>query len=552
VSAEQIAAAHQKRRKELARRAADEIAKLWARIDPADIARSWASSVPAALTVLSSAQAIAAGAAGGYLDELAEAYDVSAESAGQVRAAAFAGTASDGRSLASLLYEPAITSLSALKQGAPVPRALTSGRFALDMITRTQVADTGRAADQVAMVTHKQMAGYVRVLSPPSCSRCVILAGKFYRWNTGFQRHPRCDCTHQPVTSAAAAGDELVKPRSYFDSLDAAGQDRAFGKAGAEAIRQGADISQVVNARRGMQTATLFGRKTLVTTEGTTTRGLAGRRLGARQAETRQAGDRYRRATRVRLMPEQILHDARDRDDAIRLLHLHGYIIGPGTAPIPLRASDLARKVIAPRRPALPVPTFEQRLAAATRDEKALDTTTFMLGRKPRPDAFTVEMSRAVNTYTGAEYNAINRLLRGQTLPYGYRAEDVTQTIADLDAAMAASRVDRDVVTYRGVIDATKIFGNRLAGDLTGMTWREDAFVSTTAKARTADMFTEATADSPVVMRFLVPAGTPAVGASSWAIEAEILLARGRTLRVAADRGLDPHGIRHIDVEVLP
>jgi hypothetical protein len=78
-----------------------------------------------------------------------------------------------------------------------------------------------------------------------------------------------------------------------------------FGKAGAEAIRAGADITQVVNARQGMQTATVFGRSALVTTTA-----------------------RRRSSARVRLMPEQILLEAKgSRDEAIRLLKLHGYLI---------------------------------------------------------------------------------------------------------------------------------------------------------------------------------------------------------------------------------
>jgi hypothetical protein len=297
VTAEQIAAAHQRLRKALARRAADEIARLWARIDRTDIARSWAAAVPAALTILGSAQAIAAASAETYLGDLSDAYEVPDDSAGRVRTDAFAGVASDGRDLASLLYEPAIASLVALKRGATVPRALASGRFRLDMISRTQVADAGRTADQVALVAHTRMSGYVRVLSPPSCSRCVILAGRFYRWNAGFNRHPRCDCTGQPVVSAAAANDKLTRPRTYFDSLDPAEQDRAFTKAGAQAIRDGADIAKVVNARRGMYTA-----------DG--------------KIYTREAAGR-----RPRIMPEQLYRDARDRADAIRLLRLHGFIL---------------------------------------------------------------------------------------------------------------------------------------------------------------------------------------------------------------------------------
>src|SRR5690606_23965723 len=33
---------------------------------------------------------------------------------------------------------------------------------------------------------------YVRMLTPPSCSRCTVLAGRWYRKNAGFARHPGC------------------------------------------------------------------------------------------------------------------------------------------------------------------------------------------------------------------------------------------------------------------------------------------------------------------------------------------------------------------------
>ena len=96
---------------------------------------------------------------------------------------------------------------------------------------------------------------------------------------------------------------------------------RAFTKAGAEAIRLGADPAKVVNARRGMSTATsasgrellvrreVLGQKVFTTTEGT--------------GKTRAA----RRKAPVRLMPESALALATDRADAIRLLELHGYIV---------------------------------------------------------------------------------------------------------------------------------------------------------------------------------------------------------------------------------
>jgi len=97
-----------------------------------------------------------------------------------------------------------------------------------------------------------------------------------------------------------APGDLTTDPRAYFDSLPAAEQARLFTKAGAEAIRQGADVAQVVNARRGMYSAA--GRA--LTTTGTD------RRL------------------RVRLMPEEIIREADgNRAEALRLLRLHRYLI---------------------------------------------------------------------------------------------------------------------------------------------------------------------------------------------------------------------------------
>jgi hypothetical protein len=274
------------------------------------------------------------------------------EPAGLVVADALAGIASDGRDLVTLLDQPAITTLTALGSGVPQARAMTAGYATLDMAVRTQVADAGRVADQVAIAARPRT-GYVRMLNPPSCSRCVVLAGRWYRWNQGFRRHPRCDCTHVP-SREDTAGDLRTDPRGYFDSLDRAEQDRIFTQAGAESIRLGADIGQVVNARRGaaglapagaritaeearalrggrvvgrLTPVDVFGRPLLVTSEGITTRGLAGARLGARETGLKTSGRRYRSARAPRLMPESILQVADgNRDEAIRLLRRFGYI----------------------------------------------------------------------------------------------------------------------------------------------------------------------------------------------------------------------------------
>ncbi|GAA2566247.1 hypothetical protein GCM10010435_44280 [Winogradskya consettensis] len=307
--AEQVARAHQKRRAALAKRAGREVRKLWGRIDLANIVRSWQEAMPDVLTVVESAQTTAAASAGSYLGQLAEAYDLEDDGVAAVHAITFAGQASDGRPLDSLMFQPALTALTALKQGATEGRARASGAFTAELITRTQVADAGRAADQVAQTVRPQLGRWVRMLSLPSCSRCILLAGTVYAWDARFKRHSACDCTTIPAPEAVA-GDLTTDPRAAFEAMSTDEQDKTFTAADAQAIRDGADIAQVVNARRGMTDAG-------ITTTGTTRAGLAGQRLGAR------------RGTRVvRLTPAAIyVQAAGDRGQALLLLRQNGYLI---------------------------------------------------------------------------------------------------------------------------------------------------------------------------------------------------------------------------------
>ena len=155
--------------------------------------------------------------------------------------------------------------------------------------------------------------GYVRMLEPPSCSRCVILAGRFYRWNQGFLRHPRCDCKHIPtmVTDQAEAFAKglIDDPYEVFTRMSEAEQNRVFTNAGAQAIRDGADMSQVVNARRGMKYRGAF------TSEGTSKHGWAGQIL---------------RPGQKRMTPETIYRLNPNREQAVEALRAQGYITGRG------------------------------------------------------------------------------------------------------------------------------------------------------------------------------------------------------------------------------
>lgn len=351
MSAEQVAREHYRRRRRLIDQLVRAARQMWAGVDPDNIARSWATQLVDLVPVTAAAQLAAAVTADSYLDDVLDAQGVNPTARARVVPAALAGVASDGRPLESLLYQPAITSLTAIGAGVGVRRALAGGYATLEAAVRTQVADAGRVADATAMAT-RDVDEYVRMVVGGTCGRCVVLAGRRYKMQQAFDRHPNCDCVHVPAREDTAAAI-ATNPRAWFDSLTRDQQDRQFTKAGAEAIRLGGDISQVVNARRGaygltpagaritaeearslrnglelgrLQTRDVFGRQLFTTTEGVTTRGVAGVRLGARETGVK-VGGRYRSAKPPRLMPESILAVAKDRDDAIRLLRRFGYIL---------------------------------------------------------------------------------------------------------------------------------------------------------------------------------------------------------------------------------
>ena len=303
---------------------------LWGHVRRDAIGPSWDRLLPRAVDVVTRSQVAAAAGATQYVNDSIAAQVDRPTRVPQLNAEAFAGVASDGRPIESLLTLPATQAGRAAGAGITADAALANGRFSLASLAATQLYDAGRLAVGVGITSHPQAGGYRRQLRGTSCARCVVLAGKWFRWNQGFQRHPRCDCVHVPSVGPKSdyAGAEGFDPQSYFDSLDPAAQDRAFTKAGAQAIRDGADLNQVVNARRGMRTTNMYGRKVATTTVGTSTRSAFGRQLSREGAETVAQGTRnnVRRVRTARLMPETIYAQARDRDDAIRLLRRFGFI----------------------------------------------------------------------------------------------------------------------------------------------------------------------------------------------------------------------------------
>lgn len=184
------AEAHYEERARLAALTTRRTAQLWDKVDPNNL-DTWHRLIPEAAATVTAAQYRAAASADDYIASALDEQGLDIDTVGSVNPDAFIGTAGDGRSLTSLLDQPRIATLLAIADGLDIASAMTRGRSHVQTIAATQVQDIGRSADSVAMFARPRV-GYVRMVNAPCCSRCAILAGKFFRSNQGFQRHPRC------------------------------------------------------------------------------------------------------------------------------------------------------------------------------------------------------------------------------------------------------------------------------------------------------------------------------------------------------------------------
>ena len=163
----------------------------------------------------------------------------------------------------------------------------TNTDLEFDRLVASLVQEAGNAAEQVASAVREEV-GWTRMLTPPSCSRCVPLAGRVYRWSDGFLRHPQDDCVTIPVREGDARF--TVDPAEMVRR----GEVRGLSKADTEAILDGADYNAVVNVRR-------------------------------KAAGLTEAGTVL--ARRGRPTPAGIYRMARDREHAIELLGRFGYLL---------------------------------------------------------------------------------------------------------------------------------------------------------------------------------------------------------------------------------
>lgn len=328
-----LASDHQHRLTVTSERAARRVVRLWRSSPVAELDYRWDSVAPQIERVVSRAQATAARQADAYVTEAAREQGVSTPRA-RVIPEAFTGVTREGREITPELYTAVATTKTLVGRGVGIGQAFHAGAAYMYVMAASLVRDAGRSADRTAAVSRGARHS-VRVVQEGACSRCAILAGVI-GYRVDFQRHPGCRCTSMWLWDDEVPDGFYRDTTDYFESLTPSEQDRIFTKAGAEAIRHGANPIQVVNARRGALTTLkrpdvplsparlrpvrigtrADGSPILVyaTPEGTT-------------ARSRWMGDsRYRRSSSVRLMPEQIMRMSTDPDRIRELLRQYGYL----------------------------------------------------------------------------------------------------------------------------------------------------------------------------------------------------------------------------------
>lgn len=205
---------------------------------------SWREIAPGLTATVAAGQLAAARSAVEYVPAVLSEIGQPDEPDARVLPAAFAGVASDGRSLVSLLEGSVRIAKRAASNGATPEDALALGGRWLDGVVQTIATDAARDAVAAEVIVREGM-GWVRAINPPCCSRCAVLAGRWYSWKADFARHPRCDCYAIP-TAENVAGDFTTDPqelvgRGLVTDLSAAQKSR---------LDDGADLVRVLNESR--------------------------------------------------------------------------------------------------------------------------------------------------------------------------------------------------------------------------------------------------------------------------------------------------------------
>jgi hypothetical protein len=217
--------------------------RAWSRMSN-DFDSSWQQVAPPLVEVTAAAQFAAATAATAYVPVVLAETDQPDEPEARVRPRAFAGVASDGRSLAGLLTGAVAHAKLASGRGLAPNAALDVGGSWLDGLLQTAVTDAARDATAAEIVVRPNM-GWVRMVNPPCCSRCAVLAGAWFSWKADFDRHPQCDCTAIP-SQENRAGDFTTDSRLLVER----GLVTDLSKAQRQRLADGTDLNKVLNESR--------------------------------------------------------------------------------------------------------------------------------------------------------------------------------------------------------------------------------------------------------------------------------------------------------------
>lgn len=201
---------------------------------------------------------------------------------------AWGRVASDGRPLDSLLYSGVVHARSLYGSGRTDEQIMQAGLAWMQSVIGTQVQDVARSASGT-VTTATDGAGWIRYVNVPCCQRCAVLAGKWFKWNKGFRRHPNCGCIHRPARSRdiPPGWSQQISDTDIHDLTEAQ----------RKALTEGADRMRVLNAYRNSNSTS--------------------ERLAMHRSAERGGI----------LTPEGIYARATTREEAIELLRRYGYLL---------------------------------------------------------------------------------------------------------------------------------------------------------------------------------------------------------------------------------
>ncbi|MEV6817826.1 hypothetical protein AB0M72_03630 [Nocardiopsis dassonvillei] len=231
---------------------------LWGEINPyRSIETQWSQVRERALEALADAQRDVALLALAYLAAHADVLEVPDAPGVPVLdvEAAVVGKSQTGRDLLDVLDHAQLAARSLIWGGMAPDAAWARARSVLERTVSTEVGDAAREVMNTSVALDERITGYERLVTLPACDRCLVLAGRFYRYDDGFQRHPQCEgCVHVPTYHVPGLGviggvPAEHNPDDLAASLSPEQRRAVFGDAGAEAIENGASVSPIVQGR---------------------------------------------------------------------------------------------------------------------------------------------------------------------------------------------------------------------------------------------------------------------------------------------------------------